>query len=79
MLIAVIILAWLLVNLLATIAFIIAQGYGIDGWGDYAQLLFWMIVSPCIYFGIGFIIKTIKKTKKGKKSEPKIYWAEYED
>ena len=79
MLIAVIVLAWLLVNLLATIAFIIAQGYGIDDWEDYVQLLFWMVVSPWICFGIGFIIKSIKKTKRGKKSEPKVYWAEYED
>ena len=79
MLIAVIILAWLLVNLLATIAFIIAQGYGIDGWGDYVQLLFWMVAAPWFCFGIGFAIKVIKKTKRGKKSEPKIYWAEYEN
>ena len=79
MLVVIIVLAWLLINLLATIAFIIAQGYGIDGWGDYMQLLFWMVVSPWVCFGIGFIIKAIKRTKSGKKSEPKIYWAEYED
>lgn len=79
MIIAVCVLAWCLVNLLATLAFVIVDHSGIDSWEEYAELLLWMILSPWVCFGIGFIIKAIKKAKKGKKSEPKIYWVEYED
>lgn len=79
MIIAVCVLAWCLVNLLATLAFIIADHSSIDSWEEYAELLLWTILSPWVCFGIGFIIKTIRKSKKRKQIEPKIYWAEYDD
>lgn len=73
MLAFIIILAWLLVNTFATLAFMIADGSGIDSWTELAELALWSILSPWICFGIGFIIKRIRKAKK--KNEPKIYWA----
>ena len=79
MFITVCVLAWCLVNLLATLAFIIADGSGIDSWDEYALLILWMVLSPWFCFGIRFIIKRIKKAKRGKQTEPKIYWAEYND
>jgi phosphate/sulfate permease len=79
MIIAVCVLAWCLINLLATLAFIIADRSGIDSWEEYAELILWMILSPWVCFGIGFIIKRIKKSKKEEQTEPKIYWAKYDD
>lgn len=77
MLALVIVLVWLLVNTFATLAFMIADGTGIDSWGELAELALWAVLSPWVCFGIGFIIKQIRKQKKT--SEPKIYWAIEED
>jgi hypothetical protein len=77
MLIAVIILAWLLVNTWLSLIFAQVKGTFFSGWDDLAWLLMYAIVNPFLALFVGRIIYLIfKRTKKKKNpNEGKIYWA----
>ena len=65
MLIAVIILAWLLVNTWLALVFAQIKGTFFSGWDDLAWLLVYAIVNPFLAIFIGkivyLIIKLVKK------------------
>ncbi len=76
--IAVIILAWLLVNTWLSLLFAQIKGTFFSGWDDLAWLLVYAVVNPFLAVLIGkiiyLIIKFVKKDKK--KNTEKVYYAE---
>jgi hypothetical protein len=65
MLIAVIILAWLLVNTWLSLVLAQVKGTFFSGWDDLAWLLVYAIVNPFLALFVGRIIYLIfKRTKK---------------
>lgn len=77
MLALVIILAWLLINTLITVAITIADGTGIGAWDEFIMLILCAVFSPLAVLGVLFIGRKMKKRKN--KSEHKIYWANEDD
>lgn len=59
--IAVIILAWLLVNTWATLIICQADGTQVDGWGELATLALVAVISPWVFLLIKIIYRQIKK------------------
>lgn len=77
MLIAVIILAWLLVNTWLSLVFAQIKGTFFSGWDDLAWLLVYAVVNPFLAVFVGRIVYlAIKFAKKRNPNEGKIYWAE---
>ena len=78
MIIAVIILAWLLVNTWLSLIFAQLKRTFFSGWDDLAWLLVYAVVNPFLAVFIGkiiyLIIKSVKKDKK--KNTEKVYYAE---
>lgn len=74
MLIAVIILAWLLVNTWLTLILVKAKGTFFSGWDELAELLVYAVVSPFLVALIYIVAK--KRKKRKKKDTEKIYYAE---
>ena len=66
MLIAVIILAWLLVNTWLTLILVKVKGTFFSGWDELAELLVYAVISP---FLVALIYIIAKKRKKNKKKE----------
>ena len=77
MLALVIILAWLLINTLITVAITIADGTGIGAWDEFAMLILCAVFSPLVVLGVLFVGRKMKKEKN--KKEHKIYWANEDD
>ena len=73
----VIILAWLLINTLITVAITIADGTGIGAWDEFVMLILCAIFSPLVVLGVLFLGRKMKRRKK--KGESKIYWANEDD
>lgn len=61
MVIAIIILAWLLVNTWATLIICQADGSQVDGWSELADLVLVAVISPWVLLLIKVIYKKIKK------------------
>lgn len=66
MLIAVIVLAWLLVNTWLSLIFAQIKGTFFSGWDDFAWLLLYAIVNPFLAVLVGKIIYLIIKLAKKK-------------
>lgn len=64
MLIAVIILAWLLVNTWLALAFAQIKGTFFSGWDDLAWLLVYAIVNPFLAIFVGKIVYLVIKFAK---------------
>lgn len=77
MIIAVIILAWLLVNTWITLIFAQIERTHFSGWDELFTLLLCAIFNPFIFMGICLTIRQIiKRIKRKKKNTEKIYYAE---
>lgn len=78
MIITVCVLGWLLVSTWITLGVIcFDERYHAD---EVAGIVVACLFSTIMVFIIRPIVLTIKRIKKrGKKSEPKIYWAKYDD
>lgn len=78
MIIAVVILAWLLVNTWLSLIFAQLKRTFFSGWDDLAWLLVYAVVNPFLAVLVGkiiyLIIKFVKKDKK--KNTEKVYYAE---
>ena len=74
MLIAIIILAWLLVNTWLTLILVQVKGTFFSGWDELAELLVYAVVSPFLVALIYIVAKKRKKNKK--KNTEKIYYTE---
>ena len=79
MIIAVVVLAWLLVNTWLSLIFAQLKRTFFSGWDDLAWLLVYAIVNPFLAVLIGKIVYlAIKFAKKGKKKNTeKVYYTDY--
>lgn len=77
MLVAIIILAWLLVNTWLALVFAQIKGTFFSGWDELMWLLVYAIVNPFLAVLVSKIVYLIiKRAKKGKqKDTEKIYYA----
>ena len=78
MIIAVCVLGWLLVSTWVTLGVVcFDERYHAD---EVAGIVVACLLSPIMVFIIHPIVLAVKRAKKkGKKSEPKIYWVKYDD
>jgi hypothetical protein len=68
MLIAVIILAWLLVNTWLSLLLVQIEGTSFSGWDEMLTLLLCAVFNPFVFLGVCFVVRwVIKMIKKNKK------------
>lgn len=68
MIIAVVVLAWLLVNTWLSLLFAEIEGTPFSGWDEMFSLLLCAIFNPFIFLGVCLVIRWIIKMIKKKKN-----------
>ena len=69
MTIAVIILAWLLVNTWLSLVFSQIEGNPFEGWGEMFILFLCAVFNPFVFLGICLVIRQIVKIVKGMRKK----------